>query len=173
MDGSSRSAILAGGVIYRGTMLVLDNLGIFLTAGWTALGVGSVAIALALQDTLSNFFPGVYSRVRLGDYLKLDGGYVGFVVQIGSRLTRIRTLPNNIVVVPNAKLAKAVITNYSMREFQMSLLVPVSVSYDCDPEKVERILIEEGAEGGAGCGGPSSRPRAIREIHSWILRIVP
>lgn len=130
-----------------GTMLVLDNLGISLTAVWTTLGVGSVAIALALQDTLSNFFAGVYIRldspVRLGDYIKLDGGYEGFVVQIGWRSTRIRTLPNNIVVVPNAKLATAVITNYSMPESQMSLLVPVSVSYDSDPENVERILIEE------------------------------
>jgi small-conductance mechanosensitive channel len=130
-----------------GTMILLDNLGISLTAVWTTLGVGSVAIALALQDTLSNFFAGIYMRldspVRVGDYIKLDGGNEGFVVQIGWRSTRIRTLPNNIVVVPNAKLATAVITNYSMPESQMSLLVPISVSYDSDPERVERILIEE------------------------------
>lgn len=130
-----------------GTMLVLDNLGVSLTAVWTTLGVGSVAIALALQDTLSNFFAGVYIRldrpVRLGDYVKLDGGNEGFVAQIGWRSTRIRTLPNNIVVVPNGKLATAILTNYSMPESQMSLLVPVSVSYDCDPDKVESILIEE------------------------------
>lgn len=104
---------------------MLDNLGISLTAVWTTLGVGSVAIALALQDTLSNFFAGVYVRldspVRVGDYIRLDGGNEGFVVQIGWRSTRIRTLPNNIAVVPNAKLASAVITNYSMAEYQMSL----------------------------------------------------
>lgn len=145
-----------------GTMLVLDNLGISLTAVWTTLGVGSVAIALALQDTLSNFFAGVYIRldspVRLGDYIKLDGGYEGFVVQIGWRSTRIRTLPNNIVVVPNAKLATAVITNYSMPESQMSVLVPVSVAYDSDPEEVERILIEEALKAARDVEGLLAEP---------------
>ncbi|HYY72945.1 MAG TPA: mechanosensitive ion channel family protein [Candidatus Bathyarchaeia archaeon] len=145
-----------------GTMFVLDNLGISLTAVWTTLGVGSVAIALALQDTLSNFFAGVYIRldspVRLGDYIKLDGGYEGFVAQIGWRSTRIRTLPNNIVVVPNAKLATAVITNYSLPETQMSLLVPISVSYDSDPEKVERILIEEASKAARDVEGLLTEP---------------
>jgi small-conductance mechanosensitive channel len=77
-----------------GTMIVLENLGISLTAVWTTLGVGSVAIALALQDTLSNFFAGVYLRldhpVRLGDYIKLESGEEGFVVERGWRSTRIR-----------------------------------------------------------------------------------
>lgn len=145
-----------------GTMFVLDNLGISLTAVWTTLGVGSVAIALALQDTLSNFFAGVYIRldspVRLGDYIKLDGGYEGFVVQIGWRSTRIHTLPNNIVVVPNAKLAAAVITNYSMPEAQMSLLVPISVSYDSDPERVERILVEEALKAARDVEGLLAEP---------------
>lgn len=153
-----------------GTMLVLDNLGISLTAVWTTLGVGSVAIALALQDTLSNFFAGVYIRldrpVRLGDYVKLDGGNEGFVVQIGWRSTRIRTLPNNIVVVPNAKLATAVITNYSMPESQMSLLVPVSVSYDADPDQVERILIEESRKAASEVDGLLSDP-------SPFVRFIP
>jgi hypothetical protein len=72
--------------------------------------------ALALQDTLSNLFAGVYIRldspVRLADYTKLDGGNESFAVQIGWRSTRIRTLPNNSVVVPNTKLARAMITDY-------------------------------------------------------------
>jgi len=128
--------------------ILLDNLGVSLTAVWTTLGVGSVAIALALQDTLSNFFAGVYLRldrpVRVGDYVKLEsGGEEGFVAYLGWRSTRIRTLPNNIVVVPNAKLASAIVTNYSMPETQMSLLISVGVSYDSDPDVVERILIEE------------------------------
>jgi small-conductance mechanosensitive channel len=127
--------------------ILLDNLGVSLTAVWTTLGVGSVAIALALQDTLSNFFAGVYLRldrpVRVGDYVKLESGEEGFVAQLGWRSTRIRTLPNNIVVVPNAKLASAIVTNYSLPETQMSLLIAVSVSYDSDPGEVEQILIEE------------------------------
>jgi small-conductance mechanosensitive channel len=128
-------------------MVVLDNLGISLTAVWTTLGVGSVAVALALQDTLSNFFAGVYLRldspVRVGDYIKLESGEEGFVIQQGWRSARIRTLPNNVVVVPNAKLASTIVTNFSLPEPQMSLLIAVSVSYDSDPEEVERILVEE------------------------------
>ena len=98
-----------------GLLIVLNNLGISLTAVWTTLGVGSVAVALALQDTLSNFFAGVYLRldnpIRIEDYIKLESGEEGFVVQQGWRSTRIRTLPNNIVIVPNAKLASAIVTN--------------------------------------------------------------
>jgi hypothetical protein len=72
-----------------GTMIVLENLGISLTAVRTTMGVGRVAIALALQDTLSNFFAGVYLRldqpVRLGDCIKLESGEEGFVVERGWR----------------------------------------------------------------------------------------
>ena len=128
-------------------MIVLDNLGISLTAVWTTLGVGSVAVALALQDTLSNFFAGVYLRldnpVRVGDYIKLESGEEGFVIEQGWRSARIRTLPNNVVVVPNAKLASTIVTNFSLPEPQMSLLIPVGVSYDSDPVQVEQILLEE------------------------------
>ncbi len=130
-----------------GIMILADNLGISLTAVWTTLGVGSVAIALALQDTLSNFFAGIYIRldtpVRVGDYVKLDNGDAGFVTHLTWRSTRIRTLPNNIVVVPNSKLASAIITNYSLPEPQMSLLISIGVSYNCDPDHVERVLVEE------------------------------
>lgn len=143
-------------------MIVLDNLGISLTAVWTTLGVGSVAVALALQDTLSNFFAGVYLRldnpVRVGDYIKLESGEEGFVIEQGWRSARIRTLPNNAVVVPNAKLASTIVTNYSLPEPQMSLLIPVGVSYDNDPEEVERILIEEATQANGQIDGLLSDP---------------
>ncbi len=128
-----------------GIMMLLDNLGISLTAVWTTLGVGSVAVALALQDTLGNFFAGVYMRidspVRKDDYVQLDSGEAGYVQQIGWRSTRIRTFGNNMVIVPNAKMASSIVTNYSMPELQMSLYIPVGVSYDCDPEHIEQVLL--------------------------------
>ena len=145
-----------------GIMVLLDNLGISLTAVWTTLGVGSVAVALALQDTLSNFFSGVYIRLdspaRIGDYIKLDTGDEGFVLQLGWRSTRIRTLPNNIIVVPNSKLASAVLTNYSMPEPQMSLLIRVGVSYASDPEQVEKILVDEAARAAGKIEGLLATP---------------
>jgi small-conductance mechanosensitive channel len=145
-----------------GLMIILDNLGISLTAVWTTLGVGSVAVALALQDTLSNFFAGVYLRldnpIRIGDYIKLESSEEGFVVRQGWRSTRIRTLPNNIVIVPNAKLASAIVTNYSLPETQLSLLVPIAVSYDSDPDEVERVLVEEAREAAGQVDGLLAEP---------------
>jgi small-conductance mechanosensitive channel len=127
-------------------IVVLENLGVHLTAVWTTLGVGSVAVALALQETLSNFFAGLYLMadrpISPGDYVKLDAGQEGYVIRIGWRSTLIRTLPNNIVVVPNSTLAKAIITNYSRPDSRMSLIIPVSVAYGTDTAQVEKILVE-------------------------------
>jgi len=131
-------------------IIVLENLGVSLTAVWTTLGVGSVAVALALQETLSNFFAGLYiladRPVSPGDYIKLDGGQEGFVVRVGWRSTVIRTLPNNNVIVPNSTLAKAVITNYSLPEPRMAYVMPVSVAYGTDPQRVEKVLLDVAQE---------------------------
>lgn len=134
------------------TIIVLENLGIHLTAVWTTLGVGSVAIALALQETLSNLFAGLYIMadrpINAGDYVKLDSGHEGTVVQIGWRATSIRSLANNVVFVPNSSLAKATITNYSLPEERMVLSIPVSVSYSTDPKHLESVLLEAVEEAG-------------------------
>jgi len=104
-------------------------------------------VVLALQDTLSNLFAGVHilmeKPLRVGDYVKLESGQEGYVTDVGWRTTRIRMLPNNMIIVPNAKLAQSIVTNYYLPEQRMALLVPISVSYDSDPEHVERILVEE------------------------------
>lgn len=127
-------------------IILLENLGISLTAVWTTLGVGSVAVALALQETLSNFFAGLYiladRPVSPGDYIKLDGGQEGFVTRVGWRSTVLRTLANNYVVIPNSTLSKAIITNYSLPESRMSYVLPVSVAYGTDPARVESVLLE-------------------------------
>jgi small-conductance mechanosensitive channel len=127
-------------------IIVLENLGVSLTAVWTTLGIGSVAVALALQDTLSNFFAGLYLLVDRpispGDYIKLDSGQEGFVVHVGGRSTTLRMLANNLIVVPNSTLAKAVITNYSTPEPRMAYVLPVSAAYGTDTAQVERVLLQ-------------------------------
>jgi small-conductance mechanosensitive channel len=149
-------------------IIVLENLGIHLTAVWTTLGVGSVAVALALQETLSNLFAGLYiladRPISPGDYVKLDSGQEGYVVRIGWRSTTIRTLGNNIVIAPNSTIAKAVITNYSAPEPRMGFSITVSVSYGTDPKRVEQALlevaqqaVEDGLEGLLGTPAPSVR----------------
>jgi small-conductance mechanosensitive channel len=127
-------------------LIVLDTLGISITPLIASLGVGSLAIALALQGTLSNLFAGLYlmvdKPVRVGDYIKLETGEEGYVNRIGWRSTRIRMLPNNMVVIPNSKLAETQITNFYFPEQEMSALVQVGVSYESDLEKVEEVTID-------------------------------
>ena len=112
--------------------------------------MGSVAVALALQETLSNFFSGLYlladRPVSPNDYIKLDSNQEGYVLRIGWRSTILRTLGNNYVVIPNSTLAKAIITNYSVPEPQMSYTVPVSVARGTDPNRVEKVLLEAAHE---------------------------
>lgn len=139
--------ILKGTILIVGFLIILTLLGISITPLITALGVGGLAVALALQDTLANLFAGIHilveKSIRVGDFVKLETGQEGYVVDITWRTTRIRMLPNNMVIIPNSKLSQSIVTNYYLPEKRMSLLIPVSVSYSSDPEKVEKILVEE------------------------------
>ena len=129
-----------------GILIILQSLGISITPLLTALGVGGLAVALALQPTLSNLFAGlqiiVSKQVEVGDYIKLDSGEKGYVTDISWRNTTIRELPNNLVVVPNSKLADAIIINYNQPQREMSVIIQVGVSYDSDLEKVEKVTIK-------------------------------
>jgi small-conductance mechanosensitive channel len=150
------------GVITLGILILLNLLGIPITPILTALGVGGLAVALALQDTLSNLFAGFYvslsGNIRPGDYVKLDSGEEGYVTDITWRSTTVRALANNMIVVPNAKLAQAIVTNYHLPEKRMSLLIPIGVSYDSDPEQIERILVEEAKKGAQHIPGLLAEP---------------
>lgn len=131
-------------------LIILDRLKITITPFLASLGIGGLVVALALQDTLSNFFSGIYiffdKPIRIGDYIMLESGQEGYVTQIGWRNTRIRMLPNNIVIVPNTKLVSNQITNFYLPEPEMAVLVQVGVSYQSDLEKVERVTIEVAKE---------------------------
>jgi small-conductance mechanosensitive channel len=130
-----------------GMLILLNSLGVSVTPILTALGVGGLAVALALQETLSNLFAGFYvslaGQLRVGDYVKLDSGEEGYITDITWRTTAIRQLSNNMVFVPNAKLAQAIVTNFHLPEKRMSLLITLNVSYHCDPARVESILVDE------------------------------
>ena len=137
-------------VLTIGFLIILQTLGISITPILTALGVGGLAVALALQDTLSNLFSGLHiilsKQVITGDYIKLESGEEGYVTDITWRNTTIRMLPNNIVVIPNSKLASIIFTNYCLPEREMAVLVQVGVSYDSDLKTVERVTIEVARE---------------------------
>lgn len=141
------NGILKTTIIVIGFLVIMSMLGISITPMLTALGVGGLAVALALQDSLANLFSGLHilmeKPIRIGDFIRLETGQEGYVEDITWRTTRVRMLPNNMVVIPNSKLSQSIITNYYLPERRMSLLLSIGVSYAEDPEKIEAILVEE------------------------------
>ncbi len=137
-------------VLIIGILIILQYLGISIAPMLTALGVGGLAVALALQDTLSNLFAGIHviasGQLQPGHYLRLSSGEEGYVTDITWRYTTIRSLQNNTIIVPNSKLASAIVTNFNIPDEEISTSVEVGVSYDSDLEKVERITIEVARE---------------------------
>jgi len=116
----------------------------------TALGVGGLAVALALQDTLSNLFAGLQiissKMVRAGDYVELSSGESGFVEDVNWRYTTIRQLARNMVVVPNATLASTIFTNHKLPAEDFGVYMSVGVAYDSDLDLAERIAREVATE---------------------------
>jgi len=138
-------------VIYIiGLLVLLDYLGISISPLIAGLGIGGLAIALALQPTLSNFFAGAQivsdNVVRVGDYIELDSGVRGYVTEVGWRSTRIRTAFNNMVIVPNSRLADSTITNYYGPSMEIGVIVNAGVSYSSDLAHVERVSLEVARE---------------------------
>ena len=134
-----------------GILVVLQTLDISVIPIITALGVGGLAISLALQDTLANIFAGINMlmarQVKVGDYVRLEAGQEGVVEDIGWRTTVIRQLSNNIVIVPNSKLASSIITtscapHADSPEPEMSLNITVGVAYSADLERVEAVALD-------------------------------
>lgn len=134
-----------------GFLLILDNQGLSITPLLTTLGLAGLAAALAFQDTLANFFAGIYvqadkplevgHRVRFED-LKVEGT----VVDVGWRTTKLRTPEGNLLVIPNTKVAAGVVVDYDLPERRTALRIPVRVSKDADPRRVAALL-EETARG--------------------------
>lgn len=134
-------------IVYAmGVLVVLQYYGISIAPIVTALGVGGMAVALGLQETLANIFSGLHlilsKQLRLGDYIRLSTGEEGRVTDITWRFTTILSGSGNVIVVPNQKIASAILTNYSMPKQDISISIPVGVSYTSDLDEVERVTLE-------------------------------
>lgn len=133
-----------------GVLVILNGLGLSITPMLTALGVGGLAVALALQEPLANFFAGLFltlaGQLRVGDYLKLDSGQEGYVVDFSWRSTRLRMLANNLVIVPNSKLSQAIVINHHLPAHDLAVLVEVGVDYASDLGHVERVVVDVARE---------------------------
>lgn len=137
-------------ILLLGGLVILDTLGVSITPLITALGVGGLAVGLALQDTLANLFAGLHilvsRQVRPGDFVRLGSGQEGYVVDITWRYTTIRQLPNNLIIVPNSALASSITANFTLPDSEQAILVQVGVSYASDLAQVERVTIDVGGE---------------------------
>lgn len=137
-------------VIGLALLILLDSFGVSITPLLASLGIGSLAIALALQPTLENFFSGIQivvdKPVKVGQFIKLDSGEEGYVHKVGWRSTWIRMLPNNVVVIPNKVLVNSKVLNYYYPTEDLAVLVQVGVHYDSDLKHVEKITCEVGKE---------------------------
>jgi small-conductance mechanosensitive channel len=131
-------------------ILILGLLNLEVSPFIATLGIGGIAVALALQEPLSNFFAGFYIHidrpVRAGEFIRVETGDEGYIEEIGWRSTRLRSLSNNVIIIPNSRLGQSIITNYDRPTPDMGFGIPVGVSYDSDLEKVERVTIEVARE---------------------------
>ena len=153
-----------------GILIVLNGLGVSITPMVTAFGIGGLAVALALQDPLANFFAGLLvtlaRQVRIGDYIKLDSGIEGEIIDFNWRLTRIRTLSNKVVLVPNAKLAQSIVTNFSVPARDLPVPVELGVDASSDFDKVERVATDVGVEVMASVPGGVPECQPIVRFHT-------
>ena len=139
-----------GVVLLLGLLVILQTLGVSITPMITALGVGGLAVALALQDTLANLFAGLHillsRQVHTGDFVRLEAGQEGYVQDVTWRYTSILRPGSGLLVVPNAKLAAAVTTNFTHPDANVAVPVDVTVTYDADLDLVERVSSEVARE---------------------------
>ncbi|HTL69894.1 MAG TPA: mechanosensitive ion channel family protein [Candidatus Eisenbacteria bacterium] len=163
--------LVRGFVIGLGALIFLDLIGISITPILASLGIGSLAVALALQDTLSNFFAGLYvaidKPVRTGDFVKIEGGFEGYVIDVGWRSTRIRELANNIIIIPNAKLMGSVIKNFYLPDKEYGFTMEMTMHYDCDLVKAEKILVEVATQVMRSTPGAVKESESFVRFHTW------
>jgi len=149
-------------VLVVGLLVLLSTLGIQIAPILATLGVGGLAVALALQDTLSNLFAGIHlladSPLRVGDHVRLGDRVEGFVIDVGWRSTRIRSLSNDVVVVPNQVVAKEPITNYDLPEPRSAFRLKISVDDSADPDTVIKVLRDEIERAAGQVPGLSANP---------------
>jgi small-conductance mechanosensitive channel len=152
-------------VVYAvGILLVVQNFGIEVYPLLTTLGLGGLAVALALQPTLSNLFSGLQiiaaGKINIGDFIELENGKRGVVTDISWRSTNITTGLNNVIVIPNSKIADSVIENFFLDSKEVVFFVQVGVAYDSDLDRVERVSLEEAKQvlNNSGLGAPDFEP---------------
>ncbi len=138
--------IIRASILLLGIFTILSYNGVPILHLITTLGIGALAISLALQPTLSNFFAGlnllVSGYIKVGDYIILENDYEGYVKDITWMNTVLLTRTNALIIVPNSRLTASIVRNHTKPDPSLNVVVPVGVSYESDLEKVERVTVE-------------------------------
>jgi small-conductance mechanosensitive channel len=159
-------------VVAAGLLVILNEMGIEIRPMLAALGVGGLAVALALQEPLSNLFAGLFvsmaGQVRIGDQVKLDSGIEGRIVDFNWRSTWLEVPGGSVAVVPNAKLSQAIVTNFNLPTPEMAIPVDFTVRYDDDAAKVERAALEVAAAIMRDTPGAAAKFEPVVRFHSFV-----
>ncbi len=138
--------MVRGALIALGLLIFLDSIGISITPILASLGIGSLAVGLALKDTLANLFAGIQmildETVAPGHIIRIEGSIEGTVTRMGWRATRVLTNQNTTVIVPNAKLTESLITSFSLPAPEVDARLELGVHFDSDLDKVERVVLQ-------------------------------
>lgn len=133
-------------LILLASLIITNSLGYSVTPLIATLGIGALAIALALQDSLANLFAGISivasKQINVGDYVRLDDANEGYIFDVSWRYTVIRTLQNNLIVIPNSVFSSKVLTNYSLPQKLMRILIPIRISYGSDLDQAEEVTLK-------------------------------
>lgn len=132
-------------IIGAALMVVLRHFNYDILSLVTALGIGSLAIGMAAKDTLAHVISGFTLMIdrpfRIGDRIQLSGGQVGDVQDIGLRSTKIKTLDNQLLIIPNSDLCNTMLTNQAFPDNRIKGRINVGVGYGSDVEQVKRLLV--------------------------------
>jgi MscS family membrane protein len=139
--------LIKGLLIIIGATIVLEHFNVDIKGLVVSLGVGSLALAFAAQDTLGNMIAGFVIMMdrpfRKGDRIKLENGQLGDVYDIGLRSIKIMDFENTIHIIPNKEIANKTVINYSYPDQMIRIKINVGVAYGSKVEKVKEILIQQ------------------------------
>jgi small-conductance mechanosensitive channel len=139
-----------GIIIALGLLMFLDSVGISIGPLLASLGIGSIAIALALQETVKNIFSGFFliadKPLEVGDYVRLQSGQEGQLFELGWRSSKFRMPTSEVVVVPNSQLIDSIVTNYRATEGEVAVPIDLAVLNSNNPSHVERVVREVACE---------------------------
>lgn len=143
---STSQKLSTGIIVVLGALFIMRVAGIDISPLLAGGAVGGIIIGLALQDSLSNVFAGLFLNmdqpIKVGELLRLDQDREGFVEEVGWRYTKVRLWNDSLLVIPNNKFGQSSFINFNRPVAALSVNLDCSISYDSDLDQVEKVAIE-------------------------------